>query len=105
MLKRWEVENYLYDEEVLTTYCAANGLKFDAAKCRTLVRNIVDDDVKQITGLIQSTCGITTAINPETFKLNLAKVITPDMAVYKELEACVFFAAVITQPMLFRPAG
>jgi len=45
VLKRWEVENYLYDEEVLTTFCAANGLKFDAAKYRTLVQNIADDDV------------------------------------------------------------
>jgi hypothetical protein len=90
VLKRWEIENYLFDEEVLAAYCKANDLTFNAAKYKAVVGNIVDDDVKSQTGAIKSACGITTSVDPDTFKLNLAKVITPEMAVYKELEACVF---------------
>ena len=89
MLKRWEIENYLFDE-VLAAYCAAEGLTFDAAQYRALVKNIVDDDLKQLTGATKKACGIVTSIDTETFKLNLAKVIHPDMAVYEELEGCIF---------------
>ena len=90
VLKRFEIENYLFDEEVLNAYCASEGLTFDAAKYSTLVGNIVDDDVKGVTGAIKKYCGIDTSISPEKFKLNLAKVIKPGMAVYEELEACIF---------------
>ncbi len=90
VLKRWEIENYLYDEEVLTAYCDATGLRFDAAKYHSIVRNIVDDDVKKLTGAIKTICGISTPVNPELFKLNLARVISPEMGVYKELESCIF---------------
>ena len=90
VLKRFEVENYLFDEEVLKAYCASEGLTFDAARYGTLAGNIVDDDVKQLTGAIKKVCGIDTSIWPERFKLNLAKVIKPGMAVYEELEACIF---------------
>lgn len=90
VLKRFEIENYLFDEEVLKAYCASDGLTFDAARYDTLVGNIVDDDVKQLTGAIKKVCGIDTSISPERFKLNLAKAIKPGMAVYEELEACIF---------------
>ena len=46
ILKRWEIENYLFDKEVLTAYCAANELSLDSARYDGLVNNIVDDDVK-----------------------------------------------------------
>ena len=90
VLKRFEIENYLFDEEVLNVYCASDGLTFDAARYGTLVGNIIDDEVKQLTGAIKKVCGIDTSISPERFKLNLAKVIKPGMAVYEELEACIF---------------
>jgi recombinational DNA repair ATPase RecF len=90
VLKRFEIENYLFDEDVLKAYCASEGLTFDAARYGTLVGNVVDDDVKSLTGAIKKVCGIDTSISPERFKLNLAKVIKPGMAVYEELEACIF---------------
>lgn len=90
VLKRWEIENYLFDREVLETYCAAERLTFDAAAYTALVGNINDDDVKDETSRIKNICGIITSVDPEKFKRNLAAVIRPEMAVYKELEACIF---------------
>jgi len=90
VLKRFEIENYLFDEEVIKAYCASEGLMFDAAKYGSLVSNIVDDDVKQLTGAIKKVCGIDTSISAERFKINLAKAIKPGMVVYEELEACIF---------------
>ena len=90
VLRRWEMENDLFDEEVLDLYCAAEGSVFDAALYRSLVTDIVNDDVKKLTGAVKKTCGIITSIDTEIFKINLAKVIRPGTAVYKELERCIF---------------
>jgi hypothetical protein len=46
--------------------------------------------VKAHTAKIKSICGIATSINSQLFKRNLAGVIKPEMAVYKELEDCIF---------------
>lgn len=98
VLKRWEIENYLFDEEVLTAYFASEGLTFDGTQYRSVVKNIVDDDLKQLTGAIKKACGMVTSIDAETFKLNLAKVIHPNMVVYTELEGCIFPSSVKSVP-------
>ncbi len=90
VLKRWEIENYLFDREILEVYCSAEGLTFDDTAYAALVGNINDDDVKDETNRIKNICGITTSVDPEKFKRNLAAVIRPEMAVYKELEDCIF---------------
>lgn len=89
VLKRWEIENYLYDKEVLKKYCTANNLVFDEEAYDQFIDNIVDQNVKDQTGRIKNFCNIITSINAERFKLNLASLITEDMAVYRELEECV----------------
>ncbi|MDZ4685684.1 MAG: AAA family ATPase [Planctomycetaceae bacterium] len=90
VLKRWEIENYLFDREVLEAYCSAEGLAFDATAYATLVSNINDDDVKDEANRVKNICGIITSVDPERFKRNLAAVIRPEMAIYKELEDCIF---------------
>jgi hypothetical protein len=90
VLKRWEIENYLYDKTVLKKYCAENNLTFDENLFDSTVTDINNELVKDITGLIKKACGITISINPETFKLALSKQITPDMMVYKEMKECIF---------------
>jgi predicted ATPase len=90
IMKRWEIENYLYDKEVLSSYCSKNGLAFDEAEYDKFVTNITDQNLKDETGRIKNYCGITTSINPETFKLNLSQYVTEEMEVYKELEQCIF---------------
>ena len=90
VLKRWEIENYLYDKEVLKKYCASEGLIFDEAAYDAFVNNIENDNLKDASGRIKNYCGITTSINPEKFKLTLSKYITGNMEVFRELESCIF---------------
>ncbi|EGR1310197.1 AAA family ATPase [Vibrio cholerae] len=90
VLKRWEIENYLYDKEVLFNYCKQNGLAFDEVSYDQFVTDIVNQNLKDATGRIKNFCQITSSINAEKFKLTLSEYMTSDMAVYKELVSCVF---------------
>ena len=90
VIKRWELENYLFDKEVLSRYCQAKCLKFSESDYDTFVQDIYNQNLKDATGRIKSFCNISFSINPETFKIELSKYITPDMSVYKELEDCIF---------------
>lgn len=90
IMARWEIENYLFDKEVLKAYCADQNLTFDEIEYNNFVTNINDQNLKDETGRIKKICGITTSINAEVFKITLSNYITEDMAVYKELEQCIF---------------
>lgn len=90
VMKRWEIENYLFDKEVLKKYCLENNLSFDEATYDAQVNDIVNQDVKSLFPIIKKICHITTSINADKFKENLSKRITPEMNVYKELEGCIF---------------
>ena len=90
IMKRWEIENYLYDKEVLKIYCDKNGKLFDEVKYDSFVTNIYDQNLKDETGKIKSCCGITTSLNPENFKLAISQCITEELLVYQELEQCIF---------------
>ena len=90
VLKRFEIENYLYDKEVLKQYCIQNALEFDESTYDSSITDIINQQVKEMTGLIKNCCNIHTSINPEKFKQNLASIIKPDMAVYGELKDVIF---------------
>lgn len=90
VIKRWELENYLYDKEVLIQYCSDNGLAFDESSYDAYVTDIVNQNLKDETGRIKNYCNIHMSINPERFKIELSKCVLPRMAVYKELESCIF---------------
>ena len=91
VLMRWEIENYLYDQEVLKHYCDDHGLEFDEeAYSQIIVKDIADDNVKDQTGAVKRACGVKGSISPYHFKLQLATYITPGTSVYQELKACVF---------------
>ena len=90
VLKRWEIENYLFDKEVLRIYCADRNLTFNEAEYNKFFTNLTDQHVKDEINRIKNFCGITTSINPEIFKLQLSEIITEDMNIYKELEECIF---------------
>jgi len=89
VLKRWEIENYLYDKEVLKKYCLNNNLEFKETDYDNFVTDIVNQNVKDSTGNIKNFCSIITNVNPEQFKLNLAGLITEEMSIYSELESCI----------------
>lgn len=90
IMKRWEIENYLFDKEVIKAYCRDNSLTLNEAGYDKFVTDIQNQNLKDETGKIKSLCGITTSINPETFKTNLSKKIDKSMSVYQELEECIF---------------
>lgn len=90
VLKRFEIENYLYDKEVLKKYCQTNGLSFDEETYDKQITDIYNQHVKECTGLIKNICGINGSVNAESFKKNLATYIDETMNVYKELEQVIF---------------
>jgi predicted ATPase len=90
VLKRWEIENYLYDKEVLKQYCSESALVFNESSYDAFVTDIENQNLKDETGKIKNFCGINTNINPETFKLNLSKHVREGMLVFFQLEDCIF---------------
>jgi hypothetical protein len=89
-MKRFELENYLYDKDVLKAYCGANGLLFDEGACDAFVTNVVDQNLKDETNRIRNICGIKGSVNNETFKVSLATYLTKGMAAFVELRDCIF---------------
>lgn len=90
VLRRWEIENYLFDKEVLKKYCNSNNLAFNEVAYDNFVIDIENQNIKDETGRIKNFCGIITNVNPEQFKVNLSEFITEDMNVYSDLERCIF---------------
>jgi hypothetical protein len=90
VLRRWEIENYLYDKEVLRAYCAANSLTFDEPSYDAEVTDVINQDLKSVTARIKNFCGIKGSIASEPFKLALAEHISEGTQVYRDLEACIF---------------
>ena len=90
VLKRWEIENYLYDKEVLKKYCSAEELKFDETAYDKFVTDINNQNIKDDTARIKNFCSINTNVAPEQFKISLSTYISDEMAVFKELEDCIF---------------
>ncbi len=90
VMKRWEIENYLFDEEVLRKYCAVNQKNFDEVKYKQNFTDLINSDVKSQFSLIKSICSISTPISSDKFKINLSELIISDMSVYQELKSCIF---------------
>lgn len=90
VLKRFEIENYLFDKEVLRNYCNINGKAFDEEAYDAYFTDIVNQNIKNGTGRIKNICGINTPVNGSVFKEELAKYFYEDMDVYKELESSIF---------------
>jgi len=83
MLKRRELENYLYDWEVVSKL-DNNASKEEYDK---LVKDIINDELKDLSITFRNTVTPTLkSIDLKTYKQKLAEVITPEMKVYQELE-------------------
>lgn len=90
ILKCWEIENYVYDKEVLKAYCLKNNLTFNETSYDEFVTDIYNQNLKDATGRIKNFCGITTSVTAENFKLNLSDFLIEETNVYTELEQCIF---------------
>ena len=91
VLKRFELENYLFDKEILLKYCeSTEGLTFSEKDYDDFVTDIDNQNVKDKVKYIKNFCGIQSNISPDKFKLNLSKCITKGTKVYEELRKCIF---------------
>ncbi len=93
VLKRFELENYLYDKEVLNAYCADKNLPFQESAYDSVVTDIYNQDLKEETGRIKKICGIRVSISSDDFKIALASYLTDNMSAFIELQACIFSLA------------
>lgn len=91
ILNRYEIENYLYDKEILKKYCNKYDLNFDEEKYDEIVNDVINDNIKDITGEIKEVCGIKFPISKDKFKILLSDMITEETQVFNELEKCIFF--------------
>lgn len=86
MLKRKEIENYLFDFEVISAaYPEVTKEQYTA-----LIKDCCDPDVKEKAGDLKSLCGVGNSMNKEGFKIYLSKFFNRKMGVYKELKDCIF---------------
>ena len=90
VLKRWEIENYLYDKDVLKAYCAGEKQNFDEAAYDAFVTDIYNQNLKDATGHIKNFCSIKGSISADSFKIALASYLTKNLPVFTELEDCIF---------------
>lgn len=91
VLKRFELENYLFDKEILLKYCkSVAGLKFDEEAYDNFLTDINNQEVKDEFNRIKNICGIQANVGASEFKLNLSKCIKKETKVYEELHKCIF---------------
>jgi len=87
-LKIWsrrEIENYLFDEEIIKSYCNQNSKDFSTITAyNEKIKNINNDDVKEYQSSIMQQCDFSGSI--DEFKFKLAELITPTTEIYKLLK-------------------
>jgi predicted ATPase len=88
MLIRREIENYIFDKEVLREFCSKCLTTFDENRYDRLVNDIEMQDLKPVQQQIQSACGVSGNINE--FKKDLAKNIYKSMTIYSALKTLIF---------------
>lgn len=88
MLERREIENYLFDPEILGSYVAGKGAGLDRTKYDAIVTDIGTQDLKlgQTLQRLKALCGFGGTV--EEFKLALAPFLAEGTAVYGELKSC-----------------
>jgi len=84
-LGRREIENYIFDDEIVQKYCESNGKNISQITSKP--KDIISDDMKSIQGAIINQCGFKGTI--EDFKLELASYIAPDTSLYQEIKNCI----------------
>lgn len=88
MLVRREIENYLFDKEIIRKFCTDNSKIFNESLYDSKVVDIKMQDLKPIQKDIQNLCQFYGDINK--FKKELAKYISPDSGVFEEIKLAIF---------------
>lgn len=90
VLRRWEIENYLYDKQVLKAYCSGEKLVFDETAYDAFVTDVVNQNLKDETARVRNFCNIKGSVSADNFKIALSTYVTDNMAIFKELSDCIF---------------
>jgi len=98
MLERREIENYIFDKEILKSFCNANSKTFDEARYDSKVTEIKLQDLKGVQQDIQACCDHSGVI--ADFKRDLSKFATKDTNIYKEMTLCIFQDASLPLPSM-----
>lgn len=86
MLKRKEIENYLFDFEVIkSAYPFASETEY-----KKIVNDCINGDVKNKAGELKNLCALGEKMNKEDFKIHLSHHVKKDSTVYNELKECIF---------------
>lgn len=88
MLKRREIENYIFDKEILKKFCEQKSITFNEVKYNSKVIDINQQDLKTVQQDIQTCCGASGDIS--VFKRDLAKVVSRDSQIFKDLSEIIF---------------
>jgi hypothetical protein len=88
MLKRRDIENYLFDKEVLKKYCDENTIVFKESEYDNLIKDVNNMDIKPIQPKIKTL--INYKDNIENLKIELSKFIKEELLIYKELKESIF---------------
>lgn len=89
MLIRREIENYLFDKEILKKYCDNKSISFNDSLYDQEVTNIKKQDLKPLHQKIKQYCQFTGSTYD--FKITLSNFITPDTNIYSKLQKCIFY--------------
>ena len=74
VLKRWELENYLFDKEILLKYCKSEGLIFNETEYDNSVTDINNQNVKDEISRIKNFCGIQSSIGKDQIQAESLKI-------------------------------
>jgi len=85
---RREIENYLFDKEVVSKLAAIDGRPFDETRYNAAVSDIGSQDLKPVQQEVQASCGYVGTI--ADFKVVLARAMTQGMNTFAELESAIF---------------
>jgi len=88
MLIRREIENYLFDKEILAKFCSQKSTRFDTTRYDSKITDINQQDLKPIQQEIKASCGASCSV--ADFKRDLAQLISNDTQIYKDLSGAIF---------------
>lgn len=88
MLVRREIENYFFDEEILSLYCASKGQALDKSQFSNLVSDVLKQDLKPLGQKIQHLVGFDGTVTD--FMIELSKHMSNSTTTYNELKQCIF---------------
>jgi len=90
MFERHEIENYLFDSDVLRHYAAKTGHDFELAEYGKIVTDIQSQDLKAGSTLrkLCDLCGFSG--EPEELLVELAEHVEASGSVFQDMERCIF---------------